>query len=126
MGQNNSRRVSHDIDRSPNIFRDDQLRRIIDDINEEMTGKGYTELFYTGGFVSEVKVWSEPTNNPSPNPNALLRKHEVYTRTNNFVSSISTDYYGEDGVTIVANVLESFVRAANKQVLSIDTVITRP
>ena len=126
MGQNNSRRVSHDIDDSPNTFRDDQLRQILDDIDEELTGKGYTEILRSGVFVDEMKIWDEPTNNPTPNPDAILRKHIFFTRAGSFISSILTNYYTTDGLEIIAASTETYVRDVGKRVLSINTVITRP
>lgn len=124
MGQDNSRRISHDIDNKPNTFRDDQLRQIIDDIDEEISGKGYNEVLRSGVFVSEIKIWSEPTNNPSPNPNAKLRTHEVFTRTGVFVTSSVKGYYDESEV-LVATATTTYVRAVNNQIVSTNTIIAR-
>jgi hypothetical protein len=124
MGQDNSRRISHDIDNKPNTFRDDQLRQIIDDIDEEISGKGYSEVLRSGVFVSEIKIWSEPTNNPSPNPNAKLRTIEVFTRTGVFITSSVKGYYDESEV-IIATATTTYVRAVNNQIVSTNTIIAR-
>ena len=124
MGQDNSRRISHNVDSSPNTFRDDQLRQIIDDIDEEMSGKGYNEVLRDGVFVSNIKVWSEPTNNPSLNPDAKLRTHEVFTRTGVFVTSSVKSYFDEEQA-LIATATTTYVRAANNLIVSTDTVISR-
>lgn len=151
MGQNNSRRISHDLDRNPNTFRDSDLRQIIDDIDEEISGKGYSEVLRKGVFVSEIeignepinnllpnpnaklrkgvfvseiKIWSEPTNNPLPNPDAKLRTHEIFTRTGTFITSSIKNYYDESEI-LVATATTTYVRAVNNQIVSTNTVIER-
>ena len=122
MGQTNAKRVSHEIETLPNTFREDDLFNILNDIDEENAGKGYSEVSYIGStpFVSKITTWDDNTK-------TRLRTDVTFTYTPlPFVSNIQKDYYGNDGVTIVC-VLNAVVNYnANKTVNFVDVTLTRP
>ena len=125
MGQNNSRRISHDVDLKQNTFRDDQLRQIIDDLEEESSGLGYSEIIRSGPFVSKIITWDRPTNNPSPDPDAIKRTETTFTRTGAFVDSILKEIYNEEGTAVIAKTDITFVRDASQRTVSANVVNTR-
>lgn len=121
MAQRNSTKVSHDVDDHPNIFRDDHLRQILNDINDEIVDNGYSEpVRDVNGLLTSLTVWESPSK--------LIKKLvTTITRSNSpFVSSVVNDYYDTDGIAIISTVTDTIVRDGNKRIVSIDTVTTRP
>lgn len=119
MGQKNTRRTSHTLEDLPNSFRDDQLRQIIDDLDEENSGLGYSEIIKTGAFVSKITVWNAPSKD-------FKRTEALFTRTGPFVNSITKNIYEEDGSGIIAVTTATITRNGNNTVAFVNVVNTRP
>lgn len=119
MGQNNSNRISHLIEALPNTFRDDQLEQILNDLNEEDSGKGYSEVIRTGAFVTSIIAWSDVSKTKK-------RTEATFTRTGPFVSSITKVTYSEDGTSIVSTISGTVTRTGNNEVAYVDVALTRP
>ena len=121
MGQNNSRRVSHNVDSQQNVFRDDQLRQIIDDLAEEDTGKGFSEVSYNGVFVSQIITWEDD--------NKAKKRSQIdftYLPSSPFIETIVKTIYDEEtGLTAVATVTATVTYNANKTVDTADVVTAR-
>jgi hypothetical protein len=123
MGQTNSRRVSHKIEDLPNSFRDDQLRQILNDLDEENTGKGYSEVEYLGStpFVDKIVTYED---------NSKTKKRAETTFAYSplpFVQTITKVTYDEEtGTSIVATTTATVNYNANKTVNYVDVVNTRP
>lgn len=123
MGQTNSKRVSHTLEELPNTFRDDTLKRILNDIDEEMAGKGYSEVEYLVAtpFVTKITTWETA---------AKLKKRTEVNFTYSplpFVSQIVKDYYDDEtGTTIISTITADVVYNPNKTVDTITSTITRP
>jgi len=118
MGQNNTERLSHTIESLPNTFRDDQLRQIIDDLNEEETGKGVSEVTRTGAFVTNITVWKTVAKTQK-------RTETVFNRTGPFINSIVKTIYSEDGTSSVATITATITRDVNKRVTDVNVVTAR-
>ena len=118
MSQKNSRRVSHDIDTKQNVFRDDHLRQIIDDLSEEDTGKGYNEVQRTGVFVDKIIVWEDDQK-------LKKRTETTFSRTGAFIDEIVKEFYSEDGSAVISTITATVSRAGNKQVTYVDVVTAR-
>jgi hypothetical protein len=121
MGQTNSKRVSHDPSRKGNIFRDDHLRQILDDIDEELFSKGYVETTRTGAFISKFTVWDAPAKN-------VKRAEITFDRTTSppFINQCVAELYDESGATVISTTTTNIVRNVNKQITTVDTQTTRP
>jgi len=123
VGQTNSRRVSHNISVEPNTFRDVDLSQILNDIDEEESGKGYSELEYLPGkpFVSRIITYVDQTKQ---------KKRSVVDFTYSpqpFVSLIVRSWYDQDDDSLVVSTITATVNYnANKSVQSINIVTTRP
>lgn len=122
MGQGNSDRVSHDVDTKANIFRDDQLRQILDDLGEEDTGKGFSTVAYLGAtpFVDLITTWNSP---------AMTKKRSEVQFTYSplpFVTTIVKTIFNEhDGTTAVATITATITYNANKTTNTVDVVTVR-
>lgn len=118
MGANNSRRISHDVDNKQNLYRDDQMRQILDDLDEETSGKGYSEIIRTGPFVSKIILWADTTQD---------RKRYVLTFTRNgaFVSSVLKEIYSEDGTYIISTLTINITRDTANRALYANAVTNR-
>lgn len=125
MGQTNTERVSHDVDKSPNTFRDDQMNQIIDDIGEELTGKGFIEAIYLDppdqNFIDQIIVWDAPAKNKKRSETTFSRSGPVA-----FITSIVTDTFNEDGTAVIATTTTTITLSGSKQFLSSNTVTVRP
>lgn len=123
MGQTNSRRVSHLLSDLPNTFRDQDLLQIINDIDEEESGKGFSEVIYVVGkpFVSQIITYKD---------NTKTQKRSIIDFTYSplpFVSQIVKQWYDEDDDSIVVSSITANVTYnTNKSVQSVDLSITRP
>ena len=119
MGQANTERVSHTVVDLPNTFRDDQLNQVINDLNEEDTGKGFSEVIYSGVFVSSIITW----NNASK---TKKRTQTNFSYIGAFVSSISKHTYDEETGTIIVSTISATISYdASKKVTDADIAITR-
>lgn len=123
MGQTNSNKVSHKLIDLPNTFRDDQLAQILNDIDEEESGKGFSEVFYVVGkpFVLQIITWKDPTK--------TQKRYQIdFTYTPlPFVSQIVKQVFDQDDDSITRSTLTAdIVYNANKSVKSVDVTITRP
>jgi len=121
VGQNNSGRISHDVDAQQNVFRDDILRQILNDLGEEDTGKGYSEVSYSGVFVSQIVTWDS---------NSKTKKRSqidfTYEPGSPFIQTILKTIYDEfDGVTPVATVTAVISYNANRTASTADVTTTR-
>lgn len=118
MGRTNTKRVEHDNSVQPSIYRNDELSQILDDISEDMSGKGYTEIVRTGVIVSSIILWNSAAKN-------FKKTETLITRTGIFIDSIVHNIYKEDGSGIAAYTTYTLVRQSNKQVIEVSTVNTR-
>lgn len=121
MGQTNTERISHTLEDGPNVFRDDQLNQIINDLAEEDTGAGYSEVAYLPGqpFVDKIDVWDSPLKTKQ-------RSEIQLSYTGAFVTGIVKTFYDEDtGTTPVAYTTVTVALNANKTIASVDVVNTR-
>lgn len=123
MGQQNTQRISHTLENLPNTFRDDQLRQIIDDMNEEETGRGYSEASYLSGtpFVSQIITYKDNTK-------AQKRTQIDFTYSPlPFVTNIVKQIFDNDDDSItVATISATVSYNANKTVQSVDVTTSRP
>jgi len=123
MGQTNTRRVSHNIIQNLNTYRDVDLNQILNDIDEEESGRGYSEVEYVLGkpFVSTITTYVDQTKQ---------QKRSVIDFTYSpipFVSQIVKQWYDEDDDSIVVSSMTATVSYnANKSVQSVNLVVSRP
>ena len=123
MGAQNTERISHKLEGLPSTFRDDQLRQIIDDLNEEDSGKGFGEVTYVGAtpFIQKITTW---------NSSAKTKKRTEVTFTYSpspFLSQIVKQFFDEEfGTTVIATTTVTIAYNTNKTVKEIDVVNTRP
>lgn len=123
MGQTNSRRVSHNISVEPNTYRDVDLSQILNDIDEEESGRGFSEIEYLPGkpFVSRITTYVDQTKQ---------KKRAVVNFTYSpqpFVSQIVREWYDQDDDSLIISSVTATVNYnANKSVQSINLVVTRP
>ena len=121
MGQNNSRRISHDVDTQQNVFRDDQLRQILDDLGEEDTGKGFSETVYSGVFISQIITWDGPLKDKKRSQ--IDFTYQVGTP---FIETIVKTIYDEEtGAIAVATITATITYNANKTVNTANVVTAR-
>lgn len=119
MGQNNTERISHNLEGLPTTFRDDQLYQIINDLGEEDSGKGYSQVLRTGPFVTSIIVWLDSGMTKK-------RTDAVISRTGAFVTSIVKRIYDEDGVAVVSTITATVTRAGDNTISFVNVGITRP
>lgn len=119
MGQINTERVSHTLTNLPNTFRDDQLQKIIDDLNEEESGWGFSEVIYSGVFVQTINVWTSLAKTKK-------RTSTVFTYTGAFVTGIVKTFYDEEtGLVAVSTISATITYDGNKKVVSSDVQTLR-
>lgn len=119
LGQSNSERVSHELSSLPNTFRDDQLNQIINDLNEEDTGKGFSEVVYSGVFVQSIITWNDATKTKK-------RTQTNFFYSGPFVSSITKRTYDEEtGLVEISSISATITYDVNKKVVSADISLTR-
>ena len=120
MGKTNTSRVEHNLGNQPNAFRDDDLKQIINDLGEEDTGLGFSEVLKVPGpFVSSLITWVDSGKTQK-------RAETTFNRTGAFVSSIVKEIYSEDGLSVVATITTILTRDGNNQVVDTDVTVTRP
>lgn len=118
MSNQNSTRVTQSIEDYPNSFRDDSLFQILNDIEEEINGKGFLEVLRTGPFVTSITLYKTASK--------LAKRMEILiTRSPSpFVSSIQKKIYNEAGIHC-ATVTKTIARNVDKSVKDITTTIVR-
>lgn len=120
MGQTNSKRVSHNPNEKLNLFRDDQLKQIINDLGEEDSGLGFSEIIKSGVFTTKIIVWEDLTKTKK-------RTETVFTRVGPFLSSIVKEIFDEEeGLIKIATSSASFTRDGQNLVLDATVTNTRP
>ena len=125
MGDTNSKRISHEIENLPTSFRKDNLQQIINDLSEDIDGKGFVEAIYLAVpnqvFIDKIIVWDAPAKNKK-------RKESTFSRSGPvaFITGIVTDTFSEDGTSVISTATTTITLSGTKQFLSSDTVITRP
>lgn len=123
MGNTNTKRVSHTLENLPNTFRSDDLRQILDDMDEEESGRGFSEVTYVGGtpFVSQIITYKDNTKTQK-------RSQVDFTYSPQpFVGTIAKQIFDNDDDSItVATISAIILYNANKSVRSVDVITTRP
>ena len=120
MAQKDTDRISHDISEAPvNTFRETKLAHIVDELDEESQGKGYTEVVRTGVFVTKITVWEDDQK-------LKKRTETLFARTGPFVSQIVKNFYSTDGLSIASSVTATFTRDGNNFMQNADIQIARP
>lgn len=122
MGQNDTDRISHDVVEQPNVFRDRRLNQIINDLSEEDTGKGFSQVLYVGStpFVDKIVTWDSPS--------LTKKRNEVqFTYSPSpFISQIVKTIFDEETGSIVkATITATLTLNPNKTVASVDVVTAR-
>jgi hypothetical protein len=102
------------------VFRGDTLYRIINQLDEVVFDKGFTEVIRTGAFITKITCWET---------SAKLKKlcEMDYTRPENspFVSSVVYKVYDIDGGSVVSTTTTSITRNGNKQITDSNVVTVR-
>ncbi len=120
MGDTNTKRLEHNLDVAPNAFRSRQLDQILNDLGEEDTGKGFSEIIRTGAFVSSLITWED-------NSKTKKRSEATFNRTGPFTDSIVKEVFDEDtGLIVKATITTIFTRDSSQFVLDADVTVTRP
>lgn len=122
MGQTNTGRISHKLETRPNVFRDDQLQQIIDDLGEEDTGAGFSEVAYVGAtpFVDKITTWDSPAK--------LKKRAEIqFTYSPSpFLNTIVKTVFDESaGLAAVATITATIVYNVNKTIKEVNVVTAR-
>lgn len=130
MGQQNTDAIQHLVSESPNWFRDEELFQIVNDLSEEMTGKGFTQIIrpIPPGlpFVTDIIVWNENPDSPPANPNAKKRIESIFSRSGPFITSIVTNVYSEDGLSVKAIITSTVTRTGENVINSEVVTVVRP
>ncbi len=120
MGNKNSERVSHKVEEVPNLFRDDTLKQILNDLGEEDSGSGFSEMIKTGVFTNKIIVWTD-------NSKTKKRTETTITRLGVFVTSIVKEVFDEaEGVTKMSTSTATFTRDGQNFVIDATVQNTRP
>ena len=132
MGQKNTDSIQHLVGEAPNAFRDEELFEIINDIDEERTGKGFTQIIRpvlpAAQFITNIITWNEDPDSPPSNPNARKRVETIFTRPGGlpFVSQIVTNIYDKTGLVIKAIITATVTRTGGNFINSETVTIVRP
>ena len=118
MGQTNTERISHNLATVPVWGRADDAQQLLNDLFEEDSGKGYSQVIRTGPFVTTINVWSDNTM-------TLKRSDTVVTRTGSFISSIVKKTYNDEGIQ-VSTITATVTRAGDNSVSFVNVAVTRP
>lgn len=119
MGKQDSDRVQHDVGIQPNPYRNTDLEQILNDLGEEDTGKGFSEVTRSGGVITQITVWDSPSKNKK-------RSETTINRTGAFVSSLTRVVFNEDGTSTVATITGSVARTGQNLVQDVDVGVSRP
>lgn len=121
MAQQNTNRISHDVDAEQNVFRDDQLERIINDLGEEDTGKGFSETSYVGStpFIDQITTYDSAAKN-------YVRSIVDFTYSPlPFIGQIVKTVYNKDGTNAVATITAVVTYNTNKTIKDVNVVTAR-
>jgi len=121
MAQKNTNRISHDVDAEQNVFRDDQLERIINDLAEEDTGKGFSETSYVGStpFIDNITTYDSALKN-------YVRSVVDFTYSPlPFIEQIVKTIYNKDGTNVVATITAVVTYNTNKTIKDVNVVTSR-
>ena len=123
-GGKNSSRVNHDIDQKQNTFRDDNLKQILNDVNEDMEGIGFSEVVYKSPpqqvFVDKIIVWETISK--------VKKRAEIvfnYGTSFPFIETITKTNFKEDGSAGDSQVVATFNYNANKTIQNVLVTPTR-
>ena len=120
MGQTNSERVSHSLEELPNTFRDDQLKQILNDLDEESSGNGFSEADYISNvFISKITTWDSPLKNKKRSEVDF-----VYSPFP-FIGTIVKSIYDEDGTLAIAQIIATFTYNSNKTLDDVNVITVR-
>jgi len=118
MGQTNTERISHNLATVPVWGRADDAQQLLNDLFEEDSGKGYSQVIRTGPFVTTINVWTSPGM-------TQLRTAATISRTGAFVSNIVKFFYNDEGVQ-VSTITATVTRAGDNSVSFVNVAVTRP
>ena len=120
MGATNDRRVSRAPEELPDYSRDDTVKSAIDNLFEEDTGMGYSEITYiTNVFVTKIETYVDVTK-------TQLRSRTDFTYAPlPFVGTVVKKFFKEDGTTELFRITAVFSYNANKTVNNIDVQTQR-
>ena len=120
MGQNNSQRIEHTLTGLPNTFRDDILSQILNDLDEESAGKGFSEVTYiTNVFVSKIETWD------GPGKNYKLSEVDFTYSPFPFIDTIVKTIFGVEGAPAVATITATFTYNPNKTLQDVNVATAR-
>lgn len=125
MGQPNTGRIEHLIGQQPNSFRDAELFQIINDLDEDIMGVGYSEVIRQepplAPFISKITTWDSSGKNKK-------RVETTFTRNGGggpFIESVQTDVFKEDGSLVCATITATITRTGDKRVAYTDVQVVR-
>jgi len=125
VSDTNDSRVTHDLQTQPNAYRDFDVAQILNDLGEEDTGLGFSEIIKATApdppFVSKLITWSDSSKTKK-------RAETTFNRDANgvFVQSVVKEIFNENGSSVVATINTVLNRDGNNQVISADVTVTRP
>lgn len=120
MGQKDTDLISHDNDEAPTTLRSARLDQIINEMDEEEAGQGYSVVTRTGVFTDKITVYSDPTM-------TRKRTETLFTRSGPFLTSVVKKYFDDDTGTVqVSSVTVGITRNANNQVADVTVTRSRP
>ena len=118
MGNPDSRSTQHKNIETP--FRKDNVFQIINDMAEEISATGFTEIIKSGVFVDKITNWKTSSK--------LIKRAEiVVNRSGPFVTSVVREIFDEELGTIKkATTTLTLTRDSNNLVIDSTSVTTRP
>ena len=119
MGQQNTDTLEHLLDEFVNSFRDGELAQVINDLDEEGTGRGFSEISRTGPFTNNITVWDSAAKNKK-------RTETDFIRSGAFITDVVKVTYDEDtGTVIMSTLTATITRTGNNFVNTVDVQVTR-
>lgn len=122
MAQKNTERIEHELETLPNTFRKPRLEDILNDIDEESTGKGFSETTYVGGntpFIQKIETYKTSSKQ-------ILRSEVRFTYSPlPFVSQIEKDIMNEEGTAVVVRITAAFTYNTNKTLKDVEVTQVR-
>jgi hypothetical protein len=96
------------------------MKQIVNDLGEEDTGAGFSEIFKTGVFTTKIILWEDATKTKK-------RTETTFNRVGAFMSTIVKEVFDEEeGLIKVATSSASFTRDGQNLVLDATVLNTRP
>lgn len=119
MGQQNTDALEHLLDEFVNSFRDGELAQVINDLDEESTGQGYSEVLRTGPFTDTIITWNSAAKTKK-------RAETDFIRSAAFITDVVKVIYDEElGTTVMATIAATITRTGNNFVNTVDVQVTR-